>query len=382
MPWKKNPLLIDLAIALGMATIFAIDLNTPLGIAVPFFYLLLALFAIAVGARDRSLLGIALLGPLLALVKILLYPNDGVIWYGEANRLIFSLLLWVAVGIEWVRRRLEAQRREAALELERLVEERTEALHAANRKLEVEVAERKQAEAKISEYAQRLQALASQLVDAQEAERKALANELHDRIGQNLSALNMSLNLNLAQLAGQLPAAALTPVAARIKDGLALVEQTTEIVRGVMEELHPALLEQYGLATALRWYGEEFTQRSGITVHCSAGEPFPRLRGKVETALFRIAQEALTNVAKHAGASSAAIALQRTGTGIELRISDDGIGIGIADDAGRPAVGSGWGMSIMAERARSLGATMHIGRNADQGTGLVVNVPNGLWENE
>lgn len=380
MPWKKNPLLIDLAIAAGMATIFAIDLKTPLGIAVPFFYLLLALFAIAVGAPNRSLLGIALLGPLLALVKILLYPNEGVVWFGEANRLIFSLLLWVAVGLEWVRRRLEAQRRDAALELERLVEERTEALHAANRKLEVEVAERKQAEATITEYTQRLQALASQLVDAQEAERKALANELHDRIGQNLSALNMSLNLNLAQLAGQLPAAALTPVAARIKDGLALVEQTTEIVRGVMEELHPALLEQYGLATALRWYGEEFTQRSGIAVRCNAGEPFPRLRGKVETALFRIAQEALTNVAKHAGASSAAIALQRTGAGIELRISDDGIGI--ADGAGRPAVGSGWGMSIMAERARSLGATMHIGRNADHGTGLVVSVPNGLWENE
>lgn len=380
MPWKRKPWLIDFGIAAGMATIFAIDLKTPLGIAVPFFYLLLALLAIAVGAPNRSLLGIALFGPLLAVVKIRLYPNDGVVWFGEANRMIFSLLLWVAVGVEWLRRRLEAERRAAAQELERLVGERTEALHAAKRKLEFEVAERQQAEATITEYAQRLQALASQLVDAQEAERKALADELHDRIGQNLSALNMSLNLHLAQLAGRLPAAELATVTARVKDALALVEKTTEIVRGVMEELHPALLEQYGLASALRWYGEEFAQRSGIAVRCTAGEPFPRLRGKVETALFRIAQEALTNVAKHAAAASAVIALQRTEAGIELQISDDGIGI--ADDAGRPAVGSGWGMNIMAERARGLGATIDIRRNADHGTCLVVKVPNGSWENE
>lgn len=380
MPWKGKHWLIDLGIVAGMATIFAIDLNTPLGIAVPFFYLLLALFAIAVGAPNRSLLGIALFGPLLAVVKVVFHPNNGIVWFGEANRLIFSLLLWVAVGIEWGRRQLETQRRTDAQNLERLVGERTEALYAANRKLEIEVAERKQAEAKITEYAQRLQALASQLVDAQEAERKALAEELHDRIGQNLSALNMSLNLHLTQLACQLPAAELVPATARIKDALALVEKTTEIVRGVMEELHPALLGQYGLASALRWYGQEFTQRSGIAVQCTAGELFPRLRGKVETALFRIAQEALTNVAKHAAAANVVIALQRTAAGIELRISDDGIGI--ADAAGEPAVGSGWGMSIMSERARSLGATIDIRRNAGHGTCLVVNVPNGLWENE
>lgn len=377
---KKNALLINTVIAAGMAAIFAIDLNTPLGVAVPLFYLLLALFAIGIGAANRSLLAIAILGPLLAVLKILLSPDHGIRWFGEANRLIFSLLLWAAIGVEWVRRHLDAKHREAGLELERLVHERTEALHAANQKLAFEVGERQQAEAKIVDYTQRLQALTSQLVDAQEAERKALATELHDRIGQNLSALNLSLNLNLAQLAGQLPAAAMAPVGARIKDALALVEQTTEIVRGVMEELHPALLDQYGLDTALRWYGEEFAQRTGIEIRCSAGECFPRLHGKVEMALFRIAQEALTNVAKHARAKSAGIFLQRTGDGIEMRISDDGIGIA-ANGTARPA-GSGWGLSIMAERARSLGAEIQIGRNADHGTSLVVSVPNGLWENE
>lgn len=382
MPKRNYALAIKFAIVVGMAAIFAIDLNTPLGVAVPFFYLLLALFAIGVGATTPSLLAIAVLGPVLAVAKIELSPHEGVRWFGEANRLIFALLLWAAIGIEWLRRRLEAGRRAAADELERLVGERTEALHAANCRLESEIAERQQAEATIVDYTGRLQALAGQLVDAQEAERKALANELHDRIGQNLSALNLNLNLNLAQLAAHGPA--LTPVATRLRDALTLVEQTTEIVRGVMEELHPALLEQYGLATALRWYGEEFAQRTGIAVHCAVGECFPRLPGKVETALFRIAQEALTNVAKHADATNAEISLRRSESGIELRISDDGVGLAAA--TAPAAIGRGWGVSIMTERARSLGAELQLAANtnhyAGHGSSLVVTVPNGSRENQ
>lgn len=378
---KPTPLTINLLIAVGMATIFAIDINLPLGIAVPFLYLLLALLAIAVGAPSRSLLAIAVLGPLLALVKIRLYRNFGAVSLGEANRLIFVLLLWAAIGIEWMRRQFEVRREENRRELERLVGERTEALQAANRKLEVEIAERKQAEATITDYAQRLQALTGQLVDAQEAERKALAAELHDRIGQNLSALNLGLNLSLAQLAAAPSPATVEPTRQRIRDALALVEQTTEMVRGVMEELHPALLEQYGLAAALRWYGEEFERRLGIALRLTGGEAFPRLRGKVEMALFRIAQEALTNVAKHAGTATAYLHLQRTAGGVELRIVDEGVGINPERVAGS-AIGSGWGLAIMAERAHSIGGEIRIENNVDRGTAIAVLVPNGSWEIE
>lgn len=376
---QKGGLPINLAIAAGMAAIFAIDLHTPLGIAVPFLYLLLALLAIAAGAANRSLLAIAVLGPLLALLKILLTPNAGVAHFGEANRLIFLLLLWAAIGVEWLRRQLEAGREENRCELERLVAERTEALHAANRELAAEIAERKQAEATVTDYAQRLQALTGQLVNAQEAERKALATELHDRIGQNLSALNLSLNFNLAQLAACQPRGAAEAAAARTRDALDLVEQTTEIVRGVMEELHPALLELYGLDAALRWYGEEFSRRTGIALRHAGGECFPRLRGKVEMALFRIAQEALTNVAKHADAATASLLLQRMPTGIELTVADDGIGLA-GDGGGRP--GGGWGLAIMAERARSIGGELRIDRNTERGTRIAVLVPNGSWETE
>lgn len=381
MPRNKRMLLINAAIAIAMAAIFVLDMNMPLGLAVPFLYLLLALFAIAVSADNRTLGAIAVLGPLLAGVKLLIQPADGVVWFGQVNRVLFSLLIWVVIGLEWLHRLFEAGRQENSRQLERLVLERTEALHAANRELEIEVAERKQAEATIVDYTQRLHALTNQLVDAQEAERKALATELHDRIGQNLSALNMSLNLNLTLISAQLPPEAVAPAQARIRDALALVEQTTEIVRGVMEELHPALLEQYGLGTALRWYGEEFAGRTGIAVGNEASEFFPRLRDKVEMTFFRIAQEALINIAKHAKASAVVVSVQRTTGGIELRISDDGIGI-TPEKLNRSAAGSGWGLAIMTERARSIGAELHIDSTGGTGTNVVVTLSNGLWEIE
>jgi len=381
MPLHKNKLLIHAAIAAAMLAIFAVDMNTPLGLAVPFLYLLVALSAIGAGAGNRVLLLIAVLGPLLAAVKLLAPPGDGVVWFGQANRLLFSLLIWVAIGLEWLRRQLEAGRQKNSRELERLVGERTEALHRANLELHKEVAERKQAEQTIVDYTGRLHALANQLVDAQEHERELLATELHDRIGQNLSALSINLNLNLALVSAHLPADAATPVLARIRDSLALVERTTEMVRGVMEELRPTLLDQYGLDAALRWYAEEFAGRTGIVLRNEASELFPRLRAKVEMTLFRVAQEALTNVAKHAGARAVLVSLRRSAAGIELKLTDDGVGIA-PEQLRQPAAGSGWGLSIMAERVRAIGAQLRIGRVDGQGTSIVVTVPNGFWEIE
>lgn len=362
-----------------MIVVFAIDLQTPLGLAVPFLYLLLALFAIGVGAQNRVLVIIAILGPLLAGIKLQIHPNDGVVWFGQSNRLIFSMLIWVVVSLEYFRRRLEADRLENSRNLENQVAERTEALRKANQKLEVEIAERKEAEATVGEYTSRLEALSKQLVTVQDSERKALATELHDRIGQNLSALNMSLNLNLALLSEQLTPATLSMAQSRVTDALALVEQTTEIVRGVMEELHPALLEQYGLNAALRWHGEEFSGRTGIMFRYTACEALPRLPGKVETTLFRIVQEALINVAKHAQATEVMVTLAQSAIGIELQIRDNGTGIS-PERRSQPAVGSGWGLAIMAERARTIGATMRIAPGDDRGTIVHITIPSSHME--
>lgn len=381
MPLKKPRPAIHAAIAVAMAAIFALDLHTPLGVGVPFLYVLVALFAIRAGVGNRVLLVIAILGPVLAAVKFLAPPTGGVEWFGQVNRAFFSLLIWVAIGLEWVRRHLDAGRQKNRQELERLVDERTAALHRANRELQNEVVERKQAEQTVIDYTGRLHALANQLVEAQEGERKALAAELHDRIGQNLTALSINLNLNLAALSSRLPADAVTPVLGRIKDSLALVEKTTEMVRGVMEELHPTTLEHYGLAAALHWYAEEFAVRTGIAMRNETSALFPRLQARVEMTLFRVVQEALTNVAKHAGASEVGISLRRTATGIELKVADNGAGIA-PEKLGHPAVSSSWGLTIMAERVRSIGAALRIERLDDGGTRIVVVVPNERWEIE
>jgi len=380
MSYKKFRFLINPMIAVAMIVVFTIDLHTPLGLAVPFLYLLLALFAIGVNASSHVLLIIAIVGPLLAGIKLQIHPINGVFWFGQSNRLIFSMLIWIVVGLEYFRRRLEAERRDISQKLEQQVQERTEALRTTNQKLEFEIAERNEAEATIIDYTSRLEALSSQLVTVQDSERKALATELHDRIGQNLSALNMSLNLNLALLSDPPTPAALPQIQARLKDALVLVEQTTEIVRGVMEELHPALLEQYGLNSALRWHGEEFSGRTGITFRYVPDDGLPRLAGKAETTLFRIVQEALINVAKHAQATEVVVSMMQTEKCIELNILDNGTGIA-ATRRVHPAVGSGWGLAIMAERARSIGAAMRIESGETRGTAVIITIPNSHKEN-
>lgn len=384
---KKTSALVYATIAAAMGAIFALDMNTPLGLGVPFLYVLVALFAVGVSAGNRVLLLIAILGPVLAAVKLLAPPTDGVVWYGEANRLLFSLLIWAALGLEWLRRQVEVGRQRINRELEGLVQERTEALSRVNRDLQHEVAERQLAEKTITDYTERLHALTNQLVEAQEQERKTLATELHDRIGQNLSALSMNLSLNQALLSARLPAEAAAPVLERIQDSMALLERTTEMVRGLMEELHPALLEQYGLDVALRWYAGEFAGRTGVRTRSEAGERgerserFPRLRAKVEMTLFRVVQEALTNVAKHAGAGEVIVALRHNVGGIELQVADDGVGIA-PERLRQSAAGSGWGLNIMTERVRAIGAQLRIEPAAGKGTSIVVAVPNGLWEIE
>lgn len=346
-----------LATIAAIAAIFALDLNTPLGIGVPFLYLLVVLAAIAWRASNRKLILLAALCTGLTASKLLVPQMAGVVAFGQSNRAIFGLLLWALLGLEFIRR--------------------GEALRQANAILRGEIAERRRAENTINDYANRLQGLTSRLVEVQEVERKTLAEALHDRIGQNLSTLNISLNLALAQL----PDAAAGPVKARLDDALALLENTTERVRDVMEELHPVLLDQYGLDVAVRWYGEAFARRTGLNFDYAATELFPRLRDRTEMALFRLVQETLTNVAKHAAASRVTVSLRRTASGIELTVADDGRGMAaeIAGTANNSAIGSGWGLTMCKERGRAIGASLSI-ETPGQGTTILVAVPNGEWE--
>jgi signal transduction histidine kinase len=223
-------------------------------------------------------------------------------------------------------------------------------------------------EAELRSYAERLRALSMRLVEVQEAERKRIAAELHDRVGQTLTALSISLNV----LKARLPADAAIAVQPQIEDGLGLVESTAEGIREVIADLRPAVLDDYGLPAALRWHAEQFEQRTGIATRVVADASI-RLPPASEAAIYRIAQEALTNVAKHAKASVAEVRLMASAKTVSLTVTDDGKGF---DPSAGPMVDHlGWGLMIMRERAEALGGWFALESAPGEGARVEVAIP-------
>ncbi len=213
----------------------------------------------------------------------------------------------------------------------------------------------------LHESNRRLQALSRRLADVREAEQRGIAAELHDRVGQSLSALSINLNIIRNQVSGEWP-----QILARLEDSRILVETMAETVRDVISELRPAVLDDYGLVAAVRWYGERFERRTGVATTVSG--PDRRLPAGVEAALFRVVQEALTNVAKHAEARRAEVTLRSMRGGILLRIVDDGRGFA----RGSRSAGGGWGLAMARERAESVGARFSVVSQPGRGTRVAV----------
>ena len=211
-----------------------------------------------------------------------------------------------------------------------------------------------------------LRAVSRRLVEIEEAERRRIARELHDRVGQNLSALTISLNL-VAQQAKELS----PEVRSRLEDAQALVDATLQSIENLMTDLRPPLLDEYGLGAALGAYAEEFAQRTGVRVEVEGAQETARsLRPEAAIALYRIAQEALSNVAKHAGARSVEIVLERQPPNMVLVICDDGHGF-VPGVAGRGR----WGMSAMRERAEAAGGQLTVVSAPGEGAIVRIAVP-------
>jgi PAS domain S-box-containing protein len=233
----------------------------------------------------------------------------------------------------------------------------------------------------VRQQRQQLRTLAARLSEAEEAERQWLAQELHDQVGQNMTALGVSLNIvrTLLPEAADVVATNLDVVRDRLDDAIETLGQTTERVRDVMADLRSPVLEDYGLVSALRWYGALFAARTGIEVVVEGEDPTPRLVVSAENALFRIAQEALTNIAKYAQATRAWITLSlepRASHGwhtIRLIIADDGEGFDPArlEESGRR---QGLGLVSMTERAETIGGTCRVEPAPEGGTQVVVEV--------
>lgn len=232
----------------------------------------------------------------------------------------------------------------------------------------IDITARKRAEAEARIYAEQLQALSQHVVKVQETERRNLSAELHDRFGQDLAAINLNLHL----IKDQLSAGSRTKVGARLDDSIALVERTVEGVRDLAGALRPLVLDDYGLAVTLRSYGEQFAARTGIRVSVAEAQPMLRLQPDTEMALFRISQEALTNVLKHAGATMVHLTLAVEAERISLTIADDGRGF--AAESRMDHWTNGLGLLIMQERLRAVGGSLQIESLPGAGTSIMARV--------
>ena len=255
------------------------------------------------------------------------------------------------------RKEAEEALQQLNLELERRVETRTAELQAANWAL--------------FESRRRLQVLSQRLVEIQEEERRAIARELHDRVGQTLTALNLNLTIVNDQLASRVE----LPLTERLSDSIRLVTEMIAIVRDVMSDLRPVVLDEYGLEAALQAYLTKFEARYGIHVDfLKPGQPMPRLGAGLEMTILRITQEALLNTARHAHADLVSLSLQCEQGAVRLDIEDNGVGFPAWQETSRS---HGHGLMLMLERAEAVGGTLKISSIPAKGTRIEALLPYG-----
>jgi signal transduction histidine kinase len=240
------------------------------------------------------------------------------------------------------------------------------ALWQAQEELELKVQERT---ADLDNVNRNLRDLSARLMQLQDDERRRIARELHDSVGQTLAALSM----NLTTVRTDIEQLARTAVA--LNDSESLVREMVTEVRTISHLLHPPLLDELGLASALRWYVGGFSQRSNIKVDLDMPEDFLRLTAEMETAIFRVVQECLTNIHRHSGSPVARIRLREREGHAQVEIEDKGKGIppkALQEmaSAGTPGVG----IRGMQERIRQLGGTMEI-NSGPNGASVTVRLP-------
>ncbi|HEX9399036.1 MAG TPA: ATP-binding protein [Anaeromyxobacter sp.] len=284
----------------------------------------------------------------------------------HAERIAAGELAWPipALGVDEVGRlgtSLERMRQNLALlidhvaevnaQLEQRVEARTKQLHEANAQLREREEDRSQ--------------LLGKLITVQEDERKRIARELHDETSQGLAVLAMGIEgAQDALRSGKTP---------RLDEVKALAVRTLEDVHRLILDLRPSVLDDLGLLSAIRWYAERHLESRGISVRCEFGE-LRRLPPEMETALFRICQETMSNVARHSQATAVLVQVGVEGGEVVVEIEDDGKGFereAVARREGRRS----WGLMGIRERAEILGGVARVESSPGQGTHVEVRIP-------
>jgi PAS domain S-box-containing protein len=231
-----------------------------------------------------------------------------------------------------------------------------------------DITEHKRAEEQLLDYSERLQSLSRQLLQAQETERRHIARELHDEIGQALTAVK--INLQAMQRA-----TASVPPGSRLEESIGIVEKTLDQVRNLSLDLRPSILDDLGLVAALRWNLDRQAKRAGFNAHMSADGVEGRLAPELETTCFRVVQEALTNVVRHARARQVWVELGPKDGDLELVIRDDGAGFDVTSACDRAQRGGSLGLLGLQERVMLLGGHCDLVSAPGRGTEIRVRFP-------
>ena len=222
-----------------------------------------------------------------------------------------------------------------------------------------DVTDRKRAEEELSQRALQQEALSRKLIDAQEAERRAVARELHDDFGQVLTALKLNLQRHDRD----------------DSETIALVDGAIARMRELAQDLRPPLLDEFGLEASLSWYVEREAKRAGLAFHLSLAHLEKRPPIAVETTCFRIAQEAITNVIRHAQARAVDVELSEANGTLQLVVRDDGRGFDVAATRRRAAQGGSQGLLGMQERVALAGGELEIDSTPGRGTSIRARLP-------
>jgi len=256
-------------------------------------------------------------------------------------------------------------------EAEEKVEHRTRELAATNDALRTEIGERKLVEERLRMSRQNLRALTALVESLREDERIRISREIHDNLGGKLTGLKLDLQWTERKLGELNGSPEVNSLLDRIVAETELVDEIITMVQEIAGELRPGVLDKLGLETALQYEARRFQERTGIPCKIRLSETEPTLPAEHSTALFRIFQECLTNVARHARATNVGAELTIEGDCVVLRVKDDGQGIAETDITNRESLG----LLGMKERAELLGGEIHFERGPKEGTVVVVRIP-------
>jgi PAS domain S-box-containing protein len=231
-----------------------------------------------------------------------------------------------------------------------------------------DITERKKAEEELITSHEQLRSFAKRLAEAEEIERQRIARELHDQVGQNVTALGINLSIVRNQLSDRLTG----QLDARLNDSMNILEEIAVRIRDVMSDLRPSVLDDYGLTAAITWLAEQVARRTGLTITVESKDTRADLPSEVEITLFRIAQELLTNITKHAQATEVSIRLDESDKAVQFVVTDNGIGFDASSLTQRSE--ASWGLLNVEERAQAVGGIVTIESTLGHGTRVAIEV--------